>query len=127
MKSDSQDAIFQLHTKGQMNMTETKKIIKKKKKKKMTPILKLLCLVLIAVSGYLLYSVAQEVYTTVQLKKQLAEVQTKLTEVQDENSYLTTEKEKLSDPDYVESYARGNYMLSKDGEQIFYLPEDTDK
>lgn len=108
-------------------MTETKKIIKKKKKKKMTPILKLLCLVLIAVSGYLLYSVAQEVYTTVQLKKQLAEVQTKLTEVQDENSYLTTEKEKLSDPDYVESYARGNYMLSKDGEQIFYLPEDTDK
>lgn len=108
-------------------MTETKKIIKKKKKKKMTPILKLLCLVLIAVSGYLLYSVAQEVYTTVQLKKQLAEVQTKLTEVQDENSYLTTEKEKLSDPDYVESYARGNYMLSKDGEQIFYLPEDSDK
>ena len=108
-------------------MTETKKITKKKKKKAMTPILKLICLVMIGFSAYLLYMVTQEVYTTIQLKKQLAEVQTKLQDVQDENSYLTTEKAKLSDPDYVESYARGNYMLSKDGEQIFYLPEDSDK
>ena len=47
--------------------------------------------------------------------------------MQDENTYLTNEKTKLQDPDYVQSYARGNYMLTKDGEQIFYLPENTDK
>ena len=40
-----------------------------------------------------------------------------------ENERLVSEKEKLMDPDYVQSYARGNYMLTKDGEQIFYLPE----
>ncbi|MBR0213930.1 MAG: septum formation initiator family protein, partial [Solobacterium sp.] len=34
---------------------------------------------------------------------------------------------KLEDPDYIQSYARGNYMLSKDGEQIFYLPEKENK
>ena len=50
-------------------------------------------------------------------------MQAKLQEVKDENTYLTQQKEKLQDPDYVESYARGNYQLSKDGEQIFYLPE----
>ena len=58
---------------------------------------------------------------------ELSEVQEKLQEVQDENTYLTNEKTKLQDPDYVQSYARGNYMLTKDGEQIFYLPENTDK
>ena len=51
------------------------------------------------------------------------EVEEKLEKVQLENERLNKEKEKLQDPDYVQSYARGNYMLSKDGEQIFYLPE----
>ena len=46
---------------------------------------------------------------------------------EDENVYLTTERAKLEDPDYIQSYARGNYMLSKDGEQIFYLPEKENK
>ena len=55
------------------------------------------------------------------------ELTEKLQEVQDENNYLTDQKAKLQDPDYVESFARGNYMLSRDGEQIFYLPEKENK
>jgi cell division protein DivIC len=85
--------------------------------------MKLICFVLIGVSIYLLYSVGRELMTTVELRRQLAEVQEKLEVVQLENEKLNKEKEKLKDPDYVQSYARGNYMLSKDGEQIFYLPE----
>ena len=46
---------------------------------------------------------------------------------ENENRYLTKEKKKRQDPDYVETYARGKYQLSKDGEQIFYLPENTEK
>jgi cell division protein DivIC len=76
---------------------------------------------------YLLYRVAAEVYTTITLKRQLLEVEEKYQQVLDENEYLTREREKLEDPDYVASYARGNYMLSKDDEQIFYLPEDEDR
>jgi cell division protein DivIC len=110
-----------------MSTVTRKKVIHKKKSKKLTPFLKLICLLIIGASLYLLYSVAQEVYTTITLKQQLAQVQAKLTEVTDENTYLNSEKDKLTDPDYVQSYARGNYMLSKDGEQIFYLPEDTSK
>ena len=100
---------------------------KKPAKKKMTPFLKLVCFVLIGVSVYLLYRVFLEVYTTISLKRQLAVVEEKYQEVLDENEYLTRERAKLEDPDYVASYARGNYLLSKDDEQIFYLPEDEDR
>lgn len=100
---------------------------KKKKRRKLTPFTKLLCLLLIGVSVYFLYAVGKEIVTTVTLQRQLAQVQEKLQEVKDENKYLTDQKEKLQDPDYVENYARGNYQLSKDGDQIFYLPEDSSK
>ncbi|MBP3892284.1 MAG: septum formation initiator family protein [Solobacterium sp.] len=89
----------------------------------MTPFLKLICFIVILASVFLLYEVVREVYTTVELKKQIAEAEEKYQAVLDENTYLTTEQAKLQDPDYVQSYARGNYMLSKDGEQIFYLPQ----
>ena len=104
----------------------TQKTVKKRKKKKsrrLTPVMKLICIALICVSIYLLYSVGREVVTTLELRRQLAEVEEKLEKVQLENERLNKEKEKMQDPDYVQSYARGNYMLSKDGEQIFYLPE----
>lgn len=100
---------------------------KKKKRRKLTPFTKLLCLLLVGISVYFLYAVGREIVTTVTLQRQLAQVQEKLQEVKDENKYLTDQKEKLQDPDYVENYARGNYQLSKDGDQIFYLPEDSSK
>ena len=96
---------------------------KKKKNRKLTPVTKLICVIMICISVYLLYLVGKEVKTTMELRRQLAEVEEKLEIVQQENERLNLEKEKLKDPDYVQSYARGNYMLSKDGEQIFYLPE----
>lgn len=103
----------------------TKTQAKPKKKKQYTPFLKFICFLVIGASAYLLLEVFKEVYTTITLKKQLAEVQDKYQQVQDENSYLTTEKEKLEDPDYVASYARGTYLLTKDDEQVFYLPESS--
>ncbi|MDD6428697.1 MAG: septum formation initiator family protein, partial [Lachnospiraceae bacterium] len=65
--------------------------------------------------------------TTVRLRSQLSDAESKYAQVKAENEKLTDQKQKLQDPDYVESYARSNYNLSKQGEQIFYLPEDTSK
>ena len=107
--------------------TAPKQQKKKSMKRKLTPFTRLICFVVILFSMYLLYRVAAEVYTTITLKRQLLEVEEKYQQVLDENEYLTREREKLEDPDYVASYARGNYMLSKDDEQIFYLPEDEDR
>jgi cell division protein DivIC len=117
---------FMAEEKAKKKTTETK-AKKKTSKRKMTPLLRLFCYIMIFVSGLLLWRVFDEVYTTMTLKKQLAEVQEKYQKVLDENAYLTSEREKLEDPDYVASYARGTYLLSKDDEQIFYLPEDENK
>ncbi len=111
-------------------MKDKKKKKQKKQKKQINglPIARrILPLILLPLSAMMIYSAVNEIMTTVKLNQQLAEVQAKLQEVKDENTYLTQQKEKLQDPDYVESYARGNYQLSKDGEQIFYLPENTNK
>ena len=112
---------------SETQVIEVKTVKKKKVKKKMTPFLRLICYALIIVSGVLLFEVAKEIYTTIELKKQMEEAQVKFEEVKQEAAYLTSEKEKLTDPNYVQSYARGTYMLSKDGEQIFYLPEKDDR
>ena len=93
-----------------------------KKKKKLTPVVKLICFVIIGLSFYLIYLSFNEFVTMIELKSDLADVQEQLQQVQDENTYLTSQRDKLQDPDYVQSYARGNYMLTKEGENIYYLP-----
>lgn len=100
---------------------------KKKKRRKLNPVTRLGCYALIAFSIGLLINVGREFYMTYTLRQELEEVKAKYQEILDENAYLTTERAKLEDPDYIQSYARGNYMLSRDGEQIFYLPEKEDK
>lgn len=100
---------------------------KTKKPKKLAPVTKLICAVLLVISAYLIGMVIKEAATTLRLQRELADVQEKYAQVQEENERLTDQKAKLQDPDYVESYARSNYNLSKEGEQIFYLPEDTNK
>lgn len=75
----------------------------------------------------LIYGVVSELMTTFELKKQLSNVEKELAVIKEENSQLTSQREKLEDPGYVQNYARGNYMLSKEGEQIFYLPSSEDE
>ena len=96
--------------------------VKRNKKKKLTPVVKLICFVIIGLSFYLIYLSFNEFVTMIELKSDLADVQEQLQQVQDENTYLTSQRDKLQDPDYVQSYARGNYMLTKEGENIYYLP-----
>ncbi len=70
----------------------------------------------------MIYGVVKEVYNTVQLRNHLSEVETELNNITAENKRLTTQKEKLEDPDYVQAFARSNYLVSKEGEKVFYLP-----
>ena len=108
-------------------MTQKQKKTKRRRRRKLTPVMKLICLIAIGVSVYLLYLVGNEALTTIRLQQELREAEELLEEVKDENKYLVDKKAKLQDPDYVENYARSNYMLSKSGEQIFYLPENENK
>ena len=97
---------------------------KTKRRKFRGPVLRIISFVVIAVSCFMIYGVAREVMNTMELKNQLDDVKQRLETIQLENEQLTSQQEKLQDPNYVQSYARGNYMLSKEGEQIFYLPSE---
>lgn len=106
---------------------QPKIVMRKKvvKRRKMTPFVRFLCFVVLGFSGWLIYGVVTEIQTTVTLQKNLKEAQVRLVEIKDENEFLIAQKEKLQDSNYVQSYARSSYMLTKEGEQIFYLPSVT--
>lgn len=81
-------------------------------------------LLFLGASVILFRPVVEEVINTIQLKQSIQEVETQLLELEAQNSTLQDQKTKLEDPEYVKSYARATYMLTKEGEQIYYLPKE---
>lgn len=95
---------------------------KKKVKKKQNVVFKLISIMLIVISIGLLSTVLQKVYDMFTLQKQAQLVEKELASLKDENANLNNTKEKLEDPEYIQTYARGEYMFSKGDEKVFYLP-----
>lgn len=83
-------------------------------------------LLFIAISIPLFKPVVDEVINTIELSQNLSNVEEELLILEEQNQMLAEQKEKLEDPEYVKSYARATYMLTKDGEQIYYLPEESE-
>jgi len=96
--------------------------MKKKIKNRFNTII--VSLVLLAGTVFLLIPVVEEIGNTIRLSETLEEVKAELIVLEQENTSLEEQKIKLLDPEYVKSYARANYMLTKEGEQIYYLPKD---
>lgn len=95
-----------------------------KKKKKNSTISKLVSIVLIVFAIIFSVDVFKRVYNMFALQKQAELVEQQLQAIKDENASLVSTKEKLEDPDYVQTYARGEYMFSKGDEKVFYLPSE---
>lgn len=95
-----------------------------KKKKKNSAVSKIVSIVLIAFAIVLLFDVFKRVYGMFALQKKAELVEQQLEAIRDENASLVSTKEKLEDPDYVQTYARGEYMFSKGDEKVFYLPSE---
>lgn len=96
----------------------------KKKRKPKKIVMKVVSIVVIFVAIYMLIGVGKEVSTTLMLQRQAEEAEEQLKILEEENASLIQKRDKLEDPNYVETYARGEYMFSKDNEKIFYLPSD---
>lgn len=96
--------------------------MKKKLKNRFNSIV--ISLVLLTGTIILMIPVIEEIGNTLRLSESLKQVQSELVILEQENSTLNEQKTKLLDPEYVKSYARANYMLTKEGEQIYYLPKD---
>lgn len=94
------------------------------KKRRVKPVVQQLIMIGVTIASiFLLLGVGKEVLTMMDLKKKNAEVEVELQRLQSENANLTNQKTKLEDANYVQTYARGNYMFSKNGEQVFHLPK----
>jgi len=74
-------------------------------------------------SVFFLVDLSQDILETYQLSQQLDLVKERYQAILNENESLRDQKGKLNDPEYVKNYARAGYMLSKEGEQIFFLPQ----
>ena len=83
---------------------------------------KIIAILVIAAAIYLFIGVGRQVYETLQLQKQEEEVAAQLAALQEENAALKAQKNKLEDPNYIITYAHGEYLFSKDDEKVFYLP-----
>lgn len=99
---------------------------RKKKKEKRRSATKFISLVMISVSCFLFYKGFEVIKTTFDLKSEIAESQKQINQLQEEEESLSSKKSKLQDNEYIRRYARSKYSLSKDGEQIFILPNDNE-
>jgi len=96
---------------------------KRKKKKKGSKILTyLVAAVLLISAGFLSFGVLSQVIENLQLRSQESEVTARLEELEAINAQLQAEKTKLEDPEYIATYARGEYLFSKNDEKVFLLP-----
>ena len=95
---------------------------KKRKKKRSGAIAKVLSIILVMGAIGFFGKVLSNLYGMFTLQKQAETVERELQALRDENASLTSTKEKLEDPNYVQTYARGEYMFSKGDEKIFHLP-----
>ena len=100
------------------------KQVKKKKRRKLNKrtIVKLISIVLLVASITMLFGVGKEFISVINLKNEEAQVQEQLAILEQENADLMQTKAKLEDPNYVTTYARGEYMFSKGDEKLFRLP-----
>ena len=104
-----------------MTQVVKKKVVKKKKKNRMARFM--LCVVFLGCSAFFVWKILQEGVTTYTLQVDINEAKAQLEALQKENGYLVDEKEKLEDENYVKNHARGEYMITKEGEKIFHLPK----
>ncbi|EOS60245.1 hypothetical protein C815_01625 [Firmicutes bacterium M10-2] len=94
----------------------------KKRKRKLIFKRYVISLILLMVSFSLFYFGGQEIQTTFSLKGQIRENLKESAQLDEKKKELETTKENLSNPDYVEYIARGKYLVSKEGEQVFKFP-----
>ena len=78
--------------------------------------------VAIFISCILFFIAIEDIKTMFSLKKEIASGEEQIVALESEHKDLTKRKEQLNDPEYVKRYARGKFLVSKPGEQIFKLP-----
>ena len=76
---------------------------------------------------WILFFDPRDVFTQMEHRRELKELEVSKAWYQSENTALTAESERLrSNPATIEKYARENYLMKRDNEDIFIVPEKPD-
>ena len=94
-----------------------------KAKRKIKPKRFIFCVCMLLASGIMFYQGGKVIYTTFAIKENIKEGKKKSLELDQKKADLEGKKEDLSNPDYVEYVARGKFLVTKQGEQIFKFPK----
>lgn len=105
--------------KGYNSLMASKQVKKKKKNNTLSKIIGI-CFVIAAI--YIFGKGGRELITMIELQNEQKTVAEELKLLEEENQSLLDTKTKLEDPNYVTTYASGEYMFSKGDEKLFRLP-----
>ena len=76
------------------------------------------------VIGYFLFNLCYYSYRIMVLEKSRSSLESELFSLQKKEETLTSDIQKLRDPEYIAKFARENYMYSRDGEYIIKVEDD---
>lgn len=99
---------------------------KQKIKKKKHPVKTVLSLFAIFIACFLIYAASSDLMMTMKLKEEISSSEEMIDSLENQKNQLAKEKGNLENPEYVKRFARGKYMVSKPGEQVFKLPAKND-
>jgi len=101
--------------------------VKKKKKGPSRFVRILISLVLLAGTVFMAMEIFKETAITYTLTADIMDAEQQIRNLERERQNLINQKEKLEDENYIRNYARGEFMITRDGEQIFHLPDNDEE
>ena len=76
---------------------------------------------------WILFFDPRDIFTQIEHRRELKELEVSKAWYQNENTALAGESEQLrTNPATIEKYARENYLMKRDNEDIFIVPEKSD-
>lgn len=93
-----------------------------KKRTRMNSVRVIFCIGMLLVSAIFIAQGVNVIKTTYVIQENIEKNKAKAKELDDKKAALEDKKENLSNPDYLEYVARGKYLVSKQGEQVFKFP-----
>lgn len=85
----------------------------------------IICALLLGATAFLTWNGIQDLKTTAEIKLSIEKNKTKSKELEEIKQELEETKQKLTNPDYIEYIARGKYLVTKEGEQVFKFPSSS--
>ena len=94
---------------------------KNKNEKRRLMVMGPICAIII---GTFIFNAASYFHRIMVLEKSKADLEQQLVVLKEKEETLTSDIQKLKDPEYIAKYARENYMYSMDGEYIIKIEDD---